>query len=197
MCIDPGRFATYDVNVAGVSVRAQSGRPRLVMSLRFMKDRLVEAGRVSARRAQAEHKGVILACEFKGVCGEAGDIDPNGKIRKTSNVCFEWTARTTHANETSVVTQLCDNVCRRRVPLPRHWKTTIQCLSFDDVARNSSARMRQQHEAREVECDILGVPKESPLPSASATLQVGASVTLQVGDANLDYLLCAHIQSDR
>ena len=65
------------------------------MSRRFTKDRLAEAGEKSARRAQAEHKGLDFSCEFRGVCDEAGSIDPDAKTTKNSQAAFEWTVRAT------------------------------------------------------------------------------------------------------
>ena len=60
------------------------------MARRFTKDRLSEAGEKSARRAQAEHKGLDFSCEFRGVCDEAGNIDSDAKIMKNSLASFEW-----------------------------------------------------------------------------------------------------------
>ena len=56
--------------------------------------------------------------------------------------------------------------------------------------------MRPQHAALEVECEILGVPMEALLPPAGSVVALGAIVTLQHGDANLDYMLCAPIRDD-
>ena len=167
------------------------------MLRRFTKDRLSEVGQRSARRAQADHKDLIFSCDFKGINDEAGTVDPNLKITKNSEATFEWTARATNVDETCIVTVKCDNACVRGVPFPQPWRTAVKCLDLGDVAKASAARMKRQHEAQEVECEMLGVPKPCPLPAADTTLQVGAVVTLQHGDANLDYLLCARVHGDR
>ena len=63
---------------------------RPAMSRRFTKDRLSEAGEKSARRAQAEHKGLEFNCVFRGVCDEEDDIDSDAKLLQASLCSFAW-----------------------------------------------------------------------------------------------------------
>ena len=109
------------------------------MARRFTKDRLSEAGEKSARRAQAEHSGLVFNCVFRGVCDEEGNIDSDAKITKNSLASFEWTVRATNVDETCAVTVKCDNACVKGVPLPPSWKTAIKSLKIGDVAKASAA----------------------------------------------------------
>ena len=88
------------------------------MSRRFTNDRLAEAGEKSARRAQAEHRDLVFSCEFRGVCDEAGIIDPNAKILQASLCSFEWRVHSGGVDEDDIVTVRCDNACVKGVPFP-------------------------------------------------------------------------------
>ena len=115
----------------------------------------------------------VCVPRYRGIWSEEEGFDVHEPIRWNNIVVFEWHARGTDFDETSLVKPRCDNVVERHVPLPSSWRTALRCLRLDDLATRCAARA-QEGGIQDALCIVLGQPKGSPLPEPDATLLPGA-----------------------
>ena len=115
------------------------------------------------------------------------------RVKRDTLIAFEWRAQGAGFDEKLVVKSRCNNVAERSVHFPEEWRTVLKCQSLGGIGEKSAQNVREERGVAELECIVLGQPKEAPLPPPGATLVPGATVVLQLGGVKIEYLLCAHV----
>ena len=63
------------------------------------------------------------------------ELNRDGSLRRDAALCFRWHLQCPGYNETCDVDARCNNVTERSVPFPDHWRTALQCLHLDSLAK--------------------------------------------------------------
>ena len=91
-----------------------------------------------------------------------------------------------------------DNVMKRGVPLPERWAAALQATALPAVAKESAERMHARDPALLPQCQVLGVPKKTPIPHVSTERMPGAIVVVRRPDGRRHrHILCAHVDGTR
>ena len=132
-----------------------------------------------------------LSCDYIHIPDEA-NMCADGSLRRTALLTFRWRLKTHagHEENCDVVVRT-NNVTARRVPLPPHWATAINCLSLDRWCEETASKVRVP-DISDVRCLALGQVKEPPAPSDGTG--PGRIVPLQVEGARVVFLMCAQVQ---
>lgn len=125
-----------------------------------------------------------------------GGFDLQARAKNDTSVAFEWCAQGAGFHEKCVVRVRGETAARRSIQFPEQWRTALKCQNLTRIVEKGIRNAYAQCAVADLECEVLGQPKEAPLPPPEATLVRGARVVLQSGGAKLEYLLCAHVRED-
>ncbi len=123
------------------------------------------------------------------MCGQTGLIHSQASVRTKDNVAFLLKARVGDTTCAQAVVASCDKVKRRRVvPTSSDWKARISAAG---VARVIQDVTRELQEHIEVECEFLGVLKETCSPETHGATVPGDVRILTASDEAVVVILCA------
>ena len=115
-----------------------------------------------------------------------------------SLVEFEWTAEWSCGTETGSVTLQANDALKtnRSLPMPDGWHVALRALRLLHCARDTCDTERPLDVSR-MDCRLLGQPKRVPALTDETLLAPGACVALVEDGRRVNYVLVAHICSDR
>ena len=115
-----------------------------------------------------------------------------------SLVEFDWEAEWRCGRQTGSVTLRAHNALttNRNLPMPGGWDVALRALRLLHCARDACDKERPL-DVSKVDCRLLGQPKRVPALTDETSLAPGACVALVKDGRRVNYVLVAHIYSDR
>ena len=164
--------------------------------VKYTRNRLAAAAADSASDARASLPNAdaleSLTCDYVHAPEEA-NTNADGSLQRGANLTFRWRLKTTAGHEEHCdVFARTNNIIERKVPLPPHWRTVMQCLGLERLCEASAGKVNDP-DISNVRCAVFGQAKEPQPPSADGAGE-GRTIALQVDGVRVVFILCAHVQ---